>query len=97
MVIDAEKALREAHKTCPCTGVLDDNFGICEFGCRCCKAEPHYQYPDGVECLWPGHSAIDFAVRVVFEAGVLHGGEIRNSRETAPPLPSWLPADKETT
>jgi hypothetical protein len=91
----AEKALREAHEACSCRdarGYPTPDKGICV----CCIGDEQ-----GGECGWPGHAAINRAVREAFEAGQRHRQDTMNLIDSGlmaafdeKPLPSWLPAEE---
>ena len=101
MPADAGKLVKEAHATCPCDGAR--GYG-CDPFCRCYTNAEAAERALGVdrinvsvECIWPGHAAIDAALRAAFEAGYnLHADNILrvNSGLGKAPLPDWLPKER---
>ena len=91
---DTERLIREAHEACPCRL---NTYGICEIGCRDCPDPPHAQVPP-CDCTWPGHAAIDAALRAVYLKGEDDGWHRCHRGGTGfrdADLPAWLPAGKE--
>jgi hypothetical protein len=97
MATDAEKALREVHEACPCR-FRSTQYAPCpdpshrDILCGCQADTARVGPEEAVEpCVWPGHVAIDRAVRAAYLAG--RGRGLTDARLE----PSWLPAEKERT
>jgi len=99
-MMDAEKALAEMDKCCPCAiaGLNQCSANVRRCACirlaRVQQESVGWSANDDLKCLWPGHARVLTLARAAFEAGrdfqfkTLLVGE-----HPSPPLPKWLPTE----
>ena len=100
---DAAEALREAHHSCPCFwGHKPEPHTTCDCGCKRYGVQSGDVPPrDWLDCVWPGHAAINRAVRAAVlstqEATAVVAGNVRDGYTASVYTCSAEPSERSTT